>query len=224
MQSMKEAIRAHLIDVSTCTAAGNCQTSQALALRFSLFEENEIDKAYSRLKELIEEKGGHSACGMIGIRYIFHVLFDHADADLALNMITRPDAPSYGNMIALGGTALFEATEQNGIQESQNHHFYGDILHLFISKLAGIRVNPDMNDKNTVLIKPTVPSSIDFAEASYEFDLGKLTVRWEKRDGKVVLKTDVPCGVRGRIDLLGNEYELAEGCSSTYSADILSLR
>ena len=221
-RSMREAIRAHLIDIPSRTAAGRCQTSQALALRFSLFNESERADAYARLIELIEEKNGHAATGMIGLRYIFHVLFDEGDADLALNMIKRPDAPSYGNMIALGGTALFEATEQNGIQESQNHHFYADILHLFISKLAGIRINPDMTDKNSVLIKPTVPGTIDRAEASYEFDSGKLLVKWEKADGRVVLTVTAPLGIRGKIDILGEKHELECGRTAVYYAPLIN--
>ena len=106
--------------------------------------------------EFIEEKDWHSNCGMIGLRHIFHVLFENGDADLALRMITRDDEPSYGYMIKMGGTALFEATKQNGEQNSQNHHFYGDIINLFITKIVGININPDMKDIHKIKIQPTI--------------------------------------------------------------------
>ena len=147
------AIKKHLIDFDRGIAAGECQTSQALALRFGLFEEKDRARAYDALIDMIDKKGGHLDCGMIGLRYVFHVLFEGGDADLALNMIAREDAPSYGNMIKLGGTALFESTIPNGLQESENHHFYGDIIHLFISKLAGIRVNPMLTDPKALLYR-----------------------------------------------------------------------
>jgi ABC-type dipeptide/oligopeptide/nickel transport system permease component len=44
---------------------------------------------------------------MIGLRHIFHVLFENGDGDIALKMMCQEEAPSYANMIKLGGTALF---------------------------------------------------------------------------------------------------------------------
>lgn len=38
---MKTAVRARLLDLSTMTAAGRCQTSQAMALYYGMFEPGE---------------------------------------------------------------------------------------------------------------------------------------------------------------------------------------
>lgn len=210
-KEMCAAIRKHLIDFSTCTVAGNCQTSQAIALRMGLFEKDEYDKAYQRLIDFIEEKDWHLSCGMLGLRHIFHVLFENGDADIALKMITREDAPSYGNMIKLGGTSLFEATKQNGVQNSQNHHFYGDIINLFITKLVGIRINPEMNDTYNVVISPIIPDSIDSAYASYDFKSGTLSVDWKKADGNFILSVEVPPSVHGNIVIENETFPLCTG-------------
>ena len=210
-KEMHEAIRKHLIDFSTCTVAGNCQTSQAIALRMGLFKKDEYEKAYERLIDFIEEKDWHLSCGMLGLRHIFHVLFENGDADIALKMITREDAPSYGNMIKLGGTALFEATKQNGVQNSQNHHFYGDIINLFITKLVGIRINPEMNDTYNVVVSPIIPDSIDSACASYDFKSGTLSVDWKKADGTFILSVEAPPSVHGNIVIENETYPLCTG-------------
>lgn len=193
------AIRENLIDFNTMTVAGECQTSQAVALHFGIFNEDEYERAYKRLLDFIREKDYHLDCGMFGLRYIFHVLFENGDGETAIQMIIRPDAPSYGNMIELGGTALFEATKQNGVQNSQNHHFYGDILNLFISKLVGIKINPNMTDKNQVEISPYLPDGIDFAKASFDFESGTLTVNVKKESDGLSVEVDAPCGVHGKI-------------------------
>lgn len=208
---LRNAIRENLIDFDTMTVAGACQTSQCVAMSVGVFNDDEKEKAYARLIDFIKEKDYHLDCGMLGLRYIFHVLFDNGDGEIALKMITREDAPSYGNMIKLGGTALFEATEQNGVQESQNHHFYGDILNLFITKLAGLRINPNMTDANEVEIMPYLPDGIDFANASYDFPEGKISVEVKKIDGKVNVKADVPVGVHGKIIANGIARELNQG-------------
>lgn len=209
---MRRAVREHLIDKESAMAAGCCQTSQALAIRFGLFDSESEGRAYDNLIAMIEEKDGHVDCGMIGLRHIFHVLFEGGDTELAIRMISREDAPSYGNMIKLGGTSLFEALEQNGLNESQNHHFFGDIIELFITKLVGIRVNPDLCDPKSVLIAPSLPGSIDFASSYYDFPQGRLSVSLVRgEDGRVHATLGVPKGVRASYRLGKTKKKLAPG-------------
>lgn len=210
-KELKEAIRRELIDFDTTTVAGACQTSQAYALYVGIFNEDEYARAYKRLLDFVKEKNYHLDCGVIGLRCIFHVLFDNGDGEIALKMITREDAPSYGNMIALGGTALFEATKQNGVQNSQNHHFYGDIMNLFISKLAGLKINPNMDDVNRIEISPNLPNSIDFAKASYDTEHGTIMVEVSRQNGKLGVTADIPAGIRGEIVLGDKKQPLKVG-------------
>ncbi len=208
------AVKEHLIDSESAIAAGACQTSQALALRFGLFDGRDRERAYGALIDMIEAKDGHVDCGMIGLRHIFHVLVENGDCDLALRMITREDAPSYGSMIRLGGTALFESLIPNGLNESENHHFYGDIIHLFISKIAGIRVNPSLEDMSSAVISPTFPVSLSYASASYDFKEGRLSVRWDRiSDSRVRVEVTVPDGVRARLKCGTLDCELTAGVS-----------
>ena len=213
---MRKAIRNKLIDLDSCTVIGNCQTSQAVALKMGLFEKEEYQKAYTKLVEIIKRDDYTICCGMYGLRHIFHVLFENGGADTALNMITKKDAPSYRNMIDLGGTALFESLIPNGVNESRNHHFYGDIIHLFISKIAGLNINPNMNDIHEVLIKPIIPSSIESASASYKFEKGEVTVNWSKVDKKAKITVALPEGVHGKIQLADGLAELSTGENSFF--------
>ena len=208
---IKSAIREHLIDRETATAQGNCQTSQALLLYFGLFEKEDKGRAYRRLIEIIEADGRHLTTGVIGLRYIFEVLISGGDVDLAIEMIRRPDEPSYGAMIERGATALCESLDVNGLNESENHHFLGDILRVFTSLVAGLRVNPALVDKNTFLFAPSVPSGLDYAKAEYDFAEGKLTVGWERLDGYIRFYADVPKGVNGRFVYGGLSRELTPG-------------
>ena len=211
-EDMRRAVRAHLIDTERCLAKGECQTSQALALRFGLFTEEEHAEAYAHLIDMIRAKDGHVSCGMIGLRHIFHVLFEHGDCDLALDMITRSDAPSYGSMLRLGATALFESLIPNGLNESENHHFFGDILHLFIAKLVGIRVNPTVTDPESAVISPTVPRTISYAYADYRFRSGTLSVRWQKTsDTHIRVEISAPDGVKIRLKYKDCDIPLGVG-------------
>ena len=192
---IKSAIKMHLIDHDSATAMGACQTSQALLLYFDLFDECDRERAYQRLIEIIEKDGRHLTTGVIGLRYIFEVLIRGGDVDLALEMITRPDEPSYGAMIARGATALCESLDVNGLNESENHHFLGDIIRVFVSLIAGLRVkSPDSFD-----FEPTIADSLDYAKAEYDFASGKALCGYEKQGKKIKFYAEVPNGVTGRF-------------------------
>ena len=182
-----------------------------------LFEPEEYKKAYAKLIEIIRRDDYTICCGMYGLRYIFHILFENGDGNIALEMITKKKAPSYLNMIELDGTALFESLIPNGVNESRNHHFYGDIIHLFISKIAGLNINPNMNDIHEVLIKPMIPDSIDSTSASYKFEKGEVSVSWSKVDEQIKITVDLPESAHGKIQLTDGLAKLSTGKNIFYN-------
>ena len=208
---MRRAIREHLIDLNTMTANGNCQTSQTMIIFHGIIDESEKQMAYARLIDFINEKDTHLYCGMIGLRYIFDVLIDGGDVDLALRMICRPDEPSYGSMIERGATSLCEILAENGLNESENHHFLGDIIRIFHSRIAGLRVNPYMRDCNEVLLSPVIPSDMDFADGVYSFKSGSCKFGWRKTNAGIVAYITVPEGVKGKFTSGTLDLELKEG-------------
>lgn len=212
-EELRTAIRTHLIDFRSMGTVDGAQTSQALALSMGIFNEKEYPAAYQELVTRIAKKDNHVYCGMVGLRYIFHVLCDNGDADLAHTMIVRPDAPSYGNMILRGATALCECLEDNRFNMSENHHFFGDILNLFITNYAGLHINPNGNDIREVLIKPAFTSKLQWAEASYTMKWGTVSVRWEQAEEGYDVSVFVPEGARGTICVKDGLKELTTGHS-----------
>lgn len=196
----KKAFREHLIDFDTMKVYGDCQTSQALALYYGIFEENEKPKAFDYLLKLIQKENDHFDCGVIGGRIIFHLLADNGYADLAYKMITRPDFPSYAWWLSKGATTLWEAFYEDKVK-SCNHHFWGDVSAWFIKCLAGLNYNPNANDIKYLEIKPNFVSGLDFAKAWYNCPFGKIEVSWKREDGKIVLKTQIPKEITARLIL-----------------------
>ncbi len=211
---LRRDIREHLIDFSTMTAEGSCQTSQAFLLSLGIFEKDEEEKAYKRLLDFIFEKDNHVFCGVIGLRHIFEVLCKGGDAELALQMITRPDEPSYGAMIERGATALCEALEENGVQESGNHHFFGDIIRVFASCIAGLEINPEMTDANSVLISPIFTQKLTSAKAFRLCPEGRVSTEWKREGDKVFVTVEISGGVQGRFVYGNIDEKLFEGINT----------
>ena len=201
--SMRGSIRDHLIDPETKLVSGNCQTSQALALEIGLFDESELPDARRRLVEIIHRDGDVNACGMIGLRYVFHALVHAGEADLAYQLITSTSRSCYGYWIEHGATSLWELFPDLSVSSegSKNHHFFGDISSLFIQEFAGLKPNPRCTDIDAYEISPQFLRALDHAEARYHARLGEISVRWERTEEGILIRLSAPEGARGRLVL-----------------------
>lgn len=193
----RRAIREHLIDTETCTAAGRCQTTQAMAICMGIYNEREMKAAGDVLEALVEETGGHFDCGCLGMRYILRALSAVGRTDAAYRAVTAEAGPSYADMVRRGDTTLAEDfyPEEWGVN-SRNHHFLGDVSAWFTDTVCGIRVSPETehvlraaltegefrhtDGASRVDIVPHLPTALRHAEAYHETPYGKVTVRLER--------------------------------------------
>lgn len=196
---MRAAIREHLLeDATEMCFIGRHQSVQAMAIFYGLCNsEEEKEKALAILLDEIHKQDEHMSVGVLGGRVIFRVLCDNGYEDLALKMIARPDAPSYGCMIADGLTTLAENVRQP--YGSCNHHFWGDISALFIEYFAGIRPNFHLNNAANVDIRPVFPTVLQHAKAYHNAVPGRVEVAWERTEEGAVLSLTYPTGAAGEV-------------------------
>ena len=192
------------------TVAGACQSSQAMALYYGIFEEREEDAAFDVLADFIHEQNYRLDTGVLGGRVIFHVLSQFGYSDWALYMITAPGFPSYANWIERGATTLWEFFSTSDTGYSKNHHFWGDISAWFIKCLAGIQYNPNTNNLREVYICPDFVTALPDAAAYFESNYGKIVSSWKKTDQGVLLTVLVPDGFTGNIRL-PKDYVFRDG-------------
>lgn len=189
-QKYKEAFRKELVD-NAMWVQGNCQTCQAMALYYGIFDEAEKDVAFANLLQTIQAADDHMDLGMLGGRVIFHVLTQFGCSDLAYKMITRPDFPSYGNLLQRGATTLWEKFLEKAAT-SKNHHAWGDISAWFIKAVAGLCFNPTGRNINEVQISPNFIGVLDSASAYHIAPAGKISVSWKRTDNGITLELQIP--------------------------------
>ena len=184
------------------TAAGNCQTSQSMAIYYDVFDESEKIQAFRVLEDVVENDGVYVDFGFIGVRPIFRTLCDYGRCDLAYKMIARPDYPSYGNWVKRGYTALPENFHpENEFPDSLNHHNYSDVSAVFTQYFAGIRVNPYRDDCNEINIEPCFVEALTDATAFYDSVAGRVGVSWKRENGIIELNVEKSDEVYGKIQL-----------------------
>ena len=197
---LRTSARRYLIDPYTLTALGRCQTTQAMAIFYDVFDPAEKPLAAEKLVKLIEEDGGSFTCGILGLRVIFHVLSAFGYSELAYHLITKPEFPSYGYEIACGATSLWEDFRlDEAAPNSRNHHFFGDIISWFMKNLVGINVNPHECDANELRFAPKFISSLDNAAGTYDAPAGRVEAEWKRDSDGIVYTVSLPDGARGEL-------------------------
>ena len=74
-------------------------------------------------------------------------------------------------------------------------------------------MNPNMDNINEVLIKPSFAGVLDWAEASYTTQCGKVSTKWERTEDGYTVNVSIPEGVTGNVCLNGTLTALPVGTS-----------
>ena len=154
--------------------------------------------ALDALKREIAEANNHFFTGIIGTRYIFDMLCEMGEIDLAYSMITKRTMPSFGYWLEQGSTTLWESWEDNK-RLSKNHPMWGGGLSWIYRYLGGIRaIEPGFRSFE---IAPSIPKGLDHLRYSLNTVYGKIEVAWRIEKGEFTLDCTVPVGSSATIKL-----------------------
>lgn len=156
----------------------NTQTAQAMAIKVGIFKDAEKVLAEKNLLLLIYSNNGLMKYGVIGNKVIYDVLTEAGDSEVALNLITQDRFPSFKYWLDAGATSLYEAfneLEDNKLMRkdggrvlSLNHHFWGTVSAFFYKYIAGLNVNPNLNNPNEISINPYRFRDVDYVKCSFK--------------------------------------------------------
>lgn len=181
----------------------NYQTALAMAIYYNILNDSEKPTAEEELIRIIEENNSSFACGILGLRVLFHVLSKMGRTDLAFYMITKKDYPSYGYWIENGATSLWEVfTPYEKGQSSLNHHFFGDIVSWFMQNLVGIKV--DFKEKSEIRFEPRFIKALTYAKGDIKTPNGTVYAAWQKEGEVIKYTVKLPQNESGKIVLEKN--------------------
>ncbi len=144
----------------------------------------------------------HLSTGILGTKYLFPVLASRGQADLAYEVLTQPDYPGYGFMLAHGATTLWELWQERTGPEmnSHNHHMFASAGTFLYNVLAGINRGeaPGYND---IRIQPELVHGVDWVSASTNSINGLIVSSWHRIGSGYELKVTVPVGSTATVHL-----------------------
>jgi alpha-L-rhamnosidase len=88
----------------------NCtQADQAFALEYEIYEtKEEKQQILNRLLNDLNETNVHFTTGIWGTKFLLNNLCKEGFCDVSMQLFTQTDFPSFGNMIEMGATSVWE--------------------------------------------------------------------------------------------------------------------
>ena len=198
-ERIKEAILNKWWDEKTgkiCTGSQGCQS---FALWLGIIPESKRKLAAAQLRDDLIKFDYRMTTGNLNTRYMMDMLTEYGYVDDAWELITREKYPSWGYMLQMEATTVWERFEFKKApwMNSHNHPMYGAVGYWFYAYICGIK--PTSAAFDTVEIKPYFPKKLLSANASLKTIKGELSVRWVKRFGKTYLYVNIPFGVSAEL-------------------------
>ena len=77
---------------------------------------------------------------------------------------------------------------------SFNHYAYGAVGAWMVASVAGLDLDPGQPGYRHIIFRPRPGGSLTWAEASLETQYGRVYIRWELQDSRLLVQLTVPEG------------------------------
>ena len=142
---IKDTINAKYFDDEKYIYGSGFQTELSTALYWDIVPESYKKKVSEKLAEKVLADNKHIDVGLLGSKSILNALSENGYSDLAYEVATQTDFPSWGAWIQDGSNTLYEywkVDEDRKGAMSRNHIMFGEISAWFYKALGGIKPDP----------------------------------------------------------------------------------
>ena len=201
---IKQTIHSRYFDSEKFIYGSGFQTELSTALFWGIVPEVFKEKVSKKLAEKVIADNSHIDVGLLGSKAILNALSENGYSDLAYEIATQDDFPSWGAWIKDGGTTLFEdwkVDEERKGAMSRNHIMFGEISAWFYKALGGIKPDPIHPGFKNILLEPNFVKKLDHFKADFEGPFGLIKSEWEKKEGVVYYHVNIPPNSTAKLTL-----------------------
>ena len=196
------------------------QTSYAVGLALDLFNDDLQKQMAKNLAETIERENIDDngikrpkyslMTGFIGTAWVSKALSDYGYDEQAYKLLQNNQFPSWLYSIEQGATTIWERlngyTKEDGFggnnhMNSFNHYTFGAVGQWMLAYSLGIqRAEPGFQ---RFILQPTPDPTgeMTWAEGHYDSMYGRITSRWEVKNGKLIYEVTVPANTSATLYL-----------------------
>ncbi|MBN1908098.1 MAG: family 78 glycoside hydrolase catalytic domain [Pirellulales bacterium] len=186
---------------------GDTQAGYALALRFNMVDESLRPVLMKHLLEAIRRFKGHPSTGIQTTHRLMLELTRCGQHDEAYRLATLETCPSWGYMIKMGATTIWERWDgyvaERGPQaygmNSFNHWAFGSVGEWMWRDLAGINPDDAQPGFKHFSIRPRPVGDLRWVKARYNSIRGPIESAWRIADGRLTLRVVVPANTTATV-------------------------
>jgi alpha-L-rhamnosidase len=191
------------------TVGSDSQSGYVLALGFNLLSPAERPLVAAKLVKAVKARKGHLSTGMVTTHLLLPVLSSIGRSDLAYQMLEQTDYPSWGYMLKLGATSMWEHwdsvspdgtvnTKVHGYpMNSLNHANLGACAEWFYRGILGIdALQPGFT---RIVINPQPGGGLTWARGYYDSRQGRIASSWSLTNQTLTLNVTVPANTTAEI-------------------------
>jgi alpha-L-rhamnosidase len=179
---------------------GNTQGGYALALSFDLVDEPTRTKMTAHLMDAIERYNNHLSTGFMATHRLMLELSANGQHDEAWRLINLRTVPSWGYMVEMGATTIWERwdgyAEGRGYQHwrmnSFNHFAFGSVGEWIWRNLVGLNPVEKHAGYKHFIIRPRLSDGLTWVKGRYESIYGTIECNWRVDQGRFYLDLTVP--------------------------------
>ncbi|HEY4336964.1 MAG TPA: family 78 glycoside hydrolase catalytic domain [Puia sp.] len=182
--------------------SNNSATANLLPLYFGITPESDRSAVIQQLVDKLAQNNNHISTGVIGTQWLMRGLTEWDHADLAAQIATNKDYPSWGYMAEHGATTIWELWNGNTADpamNSQNHiMLLGDLLTWCFEDLAGIA--PAEPGFKKIRLHPVFPKKLDSVKAAYASPYGMIISEWRRVGNTINWEFTIPPNTSAILD------------------------
>jgi alpha-L-rhamnosidase len=180
---------------------GDTQSAYALALDFDLLPESLRPKAVGHLLEGLQRYNGHASTGIHGTRSLMLELSSTGHNDEAYRLINSHTLPSWGYMLDMGATTIWErwdgyvadhGFDNHTAMNSLNHVVLGSVGEWMWHNIIGLAPDDSNPGYKHFVIHPRPGGELTWAKGSFESVRGRISSEWKIENGVFSLDVTVP--------------------------------
>jgi alpha-L-rhamnosidase len=201
---VQAAFNRRFFDAAGNTYESKTQCSYVLPLAFNLVpDEHRQAVADNLVNDIVVKHKGHTSVGLIGMQWQMQVLTDVGRPDVAYQIATRTDRPSWGYMVSKGATTSWERwdtdTQDGGMNGESQKILSGNLEAWCYQTLAGINYDPEQPGFKHIVFRPRPVGDLRYVHAAHTSLYGKIESDWEIKDDRLRWRIVVPPGTTATV-------------------------
>ena len=192
------------LDPKNGTYASKTQTSYVLPLAFGLVPPEHRQAVVDNLvKDILVEHTGHLSVGCVGTKWLLQTLTDIGRTDVAYTILTQTTRPSWGYMVAKGGTSIWERwdrdTRDPGMNGQSQTILAGYLGAWMYQTLGGINYDSSKPGFKHIILRPRPVGDLTFVRASHKCLYGLIRSDWKIEGGVFHWDMAVPANTTATV-------------------------